>query len=105
MWHNQHHDWHKFHRYGGHRGFHPFMLVFPLLFLFVFGGFIFKFLLWVAPFLLIAFLISKAVRGFGWCENNYDEHRADKLKNEDISEEKPKRRYVQTGEGQWVEII
>jgi hypothetical protein len=105
MWRYQHYHWHKFHRYGGHRGFHPFMLVFPLLFLLVFGGVILKFLFWILPFLLVAWLISKAVRGFGGCGFSEDKHHGDKLKHEDLSDEKPKRQYVQTSDGDWVEII
>ena len=100
-----HHHMHHFHRYGGHRGFHPLMLVFPLLFLLVFGGLIFKFLLWIAPFLLVLWLVSKVTRGFGGCESRYNDHSGDKLKNDDYSDEKPKRRYIETSDGQYVEII
>ncbi len=82
----------------GQRGFHPFMLIFPLLFLLVFGGLIFKLLLWIAPVLLVLWLVRKLV-----C-SHHDDDRGDKLKNDDM-DDKPKRRYVETSDGQWVEII
>lgn len=107
MWRNQYHQWnrHPYHFHHGHRHFNPLMLLFPLLFLVFFGGFILKFLLWIAPFLLVLWLVSKVVRGIGGCQTNHHYDGGDKLKNDEYDDEKPKRKYVETSDGQWVEII
>ncbi|MBI5671596.1 MAG: hypothetical protein HZC41_26690 [Chloroflexi bacterium] len=90
-----HHGWHHRHyRRGGMMWIVPMIL----LFLLVFG--VFKFF-W--PLLLIGFIIlmAKAVCPLKqWQRRDWNE----KLKNE----EKPKRddpRYVQTEDGEWLEII
>lgn len=110
-----HHHWQGHHHgHWGRRGFNPLGLIVPIVLLFVFGGFIFKALLWVLPFLLIAWGVSKITGwSFASCPSKFgnfnkyddgDDYRSDKLKN-DYTDDKPKRDYVQTSDGQWVEII
>jgi hypothetical protein len=96
------HHWNK-HPYH-YRRFNPLMLIVPVLFLVFFGGFILKMLLWVIPFLLIAWGVSKVV-GHHRREGYYHYDPSEKLKNDDYEEEKRKVRYVQAEDGQWVEII
>jgi hypothetical protein len=100
----------------GYWGGNPLMWLIPLLLLVLFGGFIFKMLFWLAPFLLLAWGVSKLM---GWNHHGHGHHHhnfrhyghhgnfddGDKLKNEELDEDKPKRQYIQTGDGQWVEII
>jgi hypothetical protein len=111
------------HPYGfyNRRGFgrgNPFMWLIPLLLLVLFGGFIFKFLFWIAPFLLIMWGVSKIMgwnhhhhsysrldrdfRGFGH-HGSFDD--SEKVKNDEYDDDKPKRQYIQTSDGQWVEIV
>jgi hypothetical protein len=98
--------WRYHHRSPYHRGWHrhgnPLFLILPILFLIVFGGFILKVVLWILPFVFIAWVINKMVRAHHGGGSYYD---GEKPKNDLTDDDKPKRRYVETSDGQWVEII